>query len=209
MNCHRSTGRLEDNRPVTNCAGHSARGQKRKLALGGVGAFKAGNSSLILGLTGAGSRADCLAAVLPEGPVAGSGQILLVASEAMCFGAPIRLRGEQMSSLKITLRPDQKIDIGSSYRLADGQVRGQALTLERDNLPAFADRFEEFLRGAVSPDVNHAMGNDVVAFVYGGTDYQPILTIINLGSNRGTLWLNVEQGPDLIATVRSFVASSR
>ena len=114
-----------------------------------------------------------------------------------------------MSSLKITLRPDQKIDIGSSYRLADGQVRGQALTLERDNLPAFADRFEEFLRGAVSPDVNHAMGNDVVAFVYGGTDYQPILTIINLGSNRGTLWLNVEQGPDLIATVRSFVASRR
>ncbi len=112
-----------------------------------------------------------------------------------------------MSSLKITVRPDQKVDIGSTYRLADGQVRGQALTLERQNLPAFADRFEEFLSGAVSSDVNHAMGNDVIAFVYGGTDYQPMLTIINLGSNRGTLWLNAEQGPGLISTVRNFVAS--
>ena len=39
MNRHRSTGRLEHSGSVANCAGHSARGQKRKLALGGPRAF--------------------------------------------------------------------------------------------------------------------------------------------------------------------------
>ena len=39
MNRRRSIGRLEESRPVANCAGHSARGQKRNLALGGPRAF--------------------------------------------------------------------------------------------------------------------------------------------------------------------------
>ena len=90
MNRHRSTGRLEDTRPVANCVGQPARGQKRKLALGGIGAFNCRKSSLILGLTGRGSRAHCSAVLLPQGPGAGNGRILVVASEAMCLALPIR-----------------------------------------------------------------------------------------------------------------------
>ena len=85
MNRHRSTGRLDDSRPVANGAGPPARGQQRKLALGGIGAFNAQNFAWFWWLTGAGSRAQCPAAGLPDGPVARIGRILMVASEAMCL----------------------------------------------------------------------------------------------------------------------------
>ena len=84
MNRHRSTGRLEQSRPVANGAGHSARGQQRKLALGGIGAFNTRKYERFWRLMGAGSRAHCSEAVLLDGPGARIGRILVVALEAMC-----------------------------------------------------------------------------------------------------------------------------
>ena len=70
--------------------------QRRKLALGESGAFNAPNSGRFWRLTGAGSRAHCLAAVLPEGPVAGNGRILVAQRRRywrrFALAAPIRRR---------------------------------------------------------------------------------------------------------------------
>ena len=90
MNRHRSTGRLEHSGSVANCAGPPAQGQKRKLALGGPRAFNTRKYEQFYRLTGGGSRAHSSAVVLPEGPRAGIGRILVVVSEATGFGAPIR-----------------------------------------------------------------------------------------------------------------------
>jgi hypothetical protein len=114
-----------------------------------------------------------------------------------------------VSAVDIIVRPDGKVDVGSTVRLPGGQVRGQAVTMEAGNLPLFADRMEAFLAGRVSQEVDHVLGDDVIAFVYGGTDYQPVISIINLGPNRGTLWIGPEQAAALPARIRDFVAHGR
>lgn len=112
-----------------------------------------------------------------------------------------------MKAWNVRYREDRKVDVASSFKLADGQTRGQALTLEEPHLAWFADRLEDFLAGKSDPMLNHAMGIDLIAFVSGGTDYAPMLTIINLGENRGTVWLGIEQGLDLLAAIRHAVAT--
>jgi hypothetical protein len=60
----------------------------------------------------------------------------------------------------------------------------------------------------VSGDVNYSLGSDLIAFVCGGAADNPILTVINLVSHRGTRWLGADQGPALVTLVRKFLAAS-
>lgn len=94
-----------------------------------------------------------------------------------------------------------KVEIATAIKLPNGKFLRDAVRLDADNLVGFADALDSW-NTSRAPEGSFEQGADAVAFVFGGSDWEPRVILVNHGPNRGSLSMVAEDVPKLVGAVR-------
>ena len=97
------------------------------------------------------------------------------------------------------------VELVSSVRLANGKRLRDAIKMDASSLAPFADHLLHWFENRLSTSI-YTVGDDILKFRAGGTDWLPKVILFNQGPNGGSLSLVRDDIPSLVETVRAYVA---
>ena len=103
---------------------------------------------------------------------------------------------------------DGKVELVSAIKLPSGKFLRDALRLDADNLEWFAELLEAWLKQS-SKDGPFERGDDVISFLYGGTDWVPRVIVFNTGANQSSISLGANSPESLMNEALELARAAR
>jgi hypothetical protein len=100
----------------------------------------------------------------------------------------------------LAIRPGV-VEIATAIKLPNGKFLRDAVRLDPANLDGFADALDAWVASR-TPEGAFKQGADAMAFVFGGTDWEPRVILVNHGPNGGSLSITLDGASKLAAAAR-------
>lgn len=97
---------------------------------------------------------------------------------------------------------DVRIKLATAIRLPSGRFLRDAVNFDPRNLMAIADALEEWVESR-TPERTYPLGEDIVTFRYGGTDWNPKLIIFNQCERGGSIATSFHSAARIASTLRT------
>ncbi len=93
------------------------------------------------------------------------------------------------------------VEIATAIKLPNGRFLRDAVRLDAAHLDGFADALDAWVASR-TPEGSFEQGADAVEFVFGGTDWEPRVILLNHGPNGGSLSTTLDGASMLAAAAR-------
>lgn len=102
---------------------------------------------------------------------------------------------------KLEKREDGRVELFTVITLPNGRFLRDAINFGPQNLLFIAESFEKYI-DARTHSQTYSQGDDIIKFRFGGTDYNPKITIFNQREKGGSICISFNSASDIIKILR-------